>query len=212
MLFFTKKGRCYWLKVYEIPEGAKNTKGRAIQNLLNLESDDAVSVCLNIRKLADPDFCKTHFVVFCTKNGIVKKTCLEDYSRPRTNGVIAISIRPDDAVIDVVLTNGENELVLANKNGRAIRFHEDKIRTMGRTATGVRGMTLDGDGDEVVGMVCVYNLEKDTILVVSEKGYGKRSAVDDYRVTNRGGKGVKTLSITEKTGHLVAIINAIAAE
>ena len=209
MLFFTKKGRCYWLKVYEIPEGAKNTKGRAIQNLLNLESDDAVSVCLNIRKLADPDFCKTHFVVFCTKNGIVKKTCLEDYSRPRTNGVIAISIRPDDAVIDVVLTNGENELVLANKNGRAIRFHEDKIRTMGRTATGVRGMTLDGDGDEVVGMVCVYNLEKDTILVVSEKGYGKRSAVDDYRVTNRGGKGVKTLSITEKTGHLVAIINAI---
>ena len=209
MLFFTKKGRCYWLKVYEIPEGAKNTKGRAIQNLLNLESDDAVSVCLNIRKLSDPDFCKTHYVVFCTKNGIVKKTCLEDYSRPRTNGVIAISIRPDDAVIDVVLTNGKNEIVLANKNGRAIRFNEEKIRTMGRTATGVRGMTLDGNGDEVVGMVCVHDLEKDTILVVSEKGYGKRSVVDDYRVTNRGGKGVKTLSITEKTGALVAIINAL---
>ena len=209
MLFFTKKGRCYWLKVYEIPEGAKNTKGRAIQNLLNLENDDAVSVCLNIRKLSDPDFCKTHYVVFCTKNGIVKKTCLEDYSRPRTNGVIAISIRPDDAVIDVVLTNGKNEIVLANKNGRAIRFNEGKIRTMGRTATGVRGMTLDGNGDEVVGMVCVHDLEKDTILVVSEKGYGKRSVVDDYRVTNRGGKGVKTLNITEKTGALVAIINAL---
>ncbi len=209
MLFFTKKGRCYWLKVYEIPEGAKNTKGRAIQNLLNLESDDAVSVCLNIRKLSDPDFCKTHYVVFCTKNGIVKKTCLEDYSRPRTNGVIAISIRQDDEVIDVVLTNGKNEIVLANKNGRAIRFNEEKIRTMGRTATGVRGMTLDGNGDEVVGMVCVHDLEKDTILVVSEKGYGKRSVVDDYRVTNRGGKGVKTLSITEKTGALVAIINAL---
>ncbi len=209
MLFFTKKGRCYWLKVYDIPEGARNSKGRAIQNVLNLEGDDAVSVCLNIRKLENPDFCNSHYVVFCTKQGIVKKTCLADYSRPRANGVIAINIKDDDAVIDVVLTNGRNELILANKNGRAIRFNEDKIRVMGRTATGVRAMTLDGDDDEVVGMVCVYDLEKDTILVVSEKGFGKRSAVEDYRITNRGGKGVKTLSITEKTGKVVSIINAI---
>lgn len=209
MLFFTQKGRCYWLKVYDIPEGARSTKGRAIQNVLNLDSDDAVSVCLNIRKLENPEFCQSHYVVFCTKQGVVKKTCLADYSRPRANGVIAINIREDDAVIDVVLTNGENELILANRNGRAIRFNEDKIRVMGRTATGVRGMTLDGADDAVVGMVCVYNLEKDTILVVSEKGYGKRSAVEDYRMTNRGGKGVKTLSITDKTGQLVAIINAI---
>ena len=209
MLFFTKKGRCYWLKVYEIPEGARNSKGRAIQNVLNLENDDAVSVCLNIRKLNDAEFCHSHYVVFCTKQGIVKKTCLEDYSRPRANGVIAINIKEDDAVIDVVLTNGENELILANRSGRAIRFNEDKIRTMGRTATGVRGMTLENENDAVVGMVCVYNLEKDTVLVLSEKGYGKRSAVEDYRVTNRGGKGVKTLNITEKTGQLVAIINAI---
>ena len=209
MLFFTKKGRCYWLKVYDIPEGARNSKGRAIQNVLNLEGDDAVSVCLNIRKLENPDFCNSHYVVFCTKQGIVKKTCLADYSRPRANGVIAINIKEDDAVIDVVLTNGRNELILANKNGRAIRFNEDKIRVMGRTATGVRAMTLDGDDDEVVCMVCVYDLEKDTILVVSEKGVGKRSAVEDYRITNRGGKGVKTLSITEKTGKVVSIINAI---
>ena len=209
MLFFTKKGRCYWLKVYDIPEGARNSKGRAIQNVLNLEGDDAVSVCLNIRKLENPDFCNSHYVVFCTKQGIVKKTCLADYSRPRANGVLAINIKEDDAVIDVVLTNGRNELILANKNGRAIRFNEDKIRVMGRTATGVRAMTLDGDDDEVVGMVCVYDLEKDTILVVSEKGFGKRSAVEDYRITNRGGKGVKTLSITEKTGKVVSIINAI---
>ena len=209
MLFFTKKGRCYWLKVYDIPEGARNSKGRAIQNVLNLEGDDAVSVCLNIRKLENPDFCNSNYVVFCTKQGIVKKTCLADYSRPRANGVIAINIKEDDAVIDVVLTNGRNELILANKNGRAIRFNEDKIRVMGRTATGVRAMTLDGDDDEVVGMVCVYDLEKDTILVVSEKGFGKRSAVEDYRITNRGGKGVKTLSITEKTGKVVSIINAI---
>jgi len=209
MLFFTKKGRCYWLKVYDIPEGARNTKGRAIQNVLNLDSDDAVSVCLNIRKLADPEFCATHNVVFCTKNGIIKKTCLKDYSRPRSNGVIAINIREDDSVVDVVLTNGNNELIIANRKGRAIRFNESTVRTMGRTATGVKGITLDSQGDEVVGMVCVYNLQKDTVLVVSEKGYGKRSAVEDYRVTNRGGKGVKTLSITEKTGDLVAIVNAI---
>ena len=209
MLFFTKKGHCYWLKVYDIPEGARNTKGRAIQNVLNLDADDSVSVCLNIRKLGDPDFCKSHYVVFCTKQGVVKKTCLEEYSRPRTNGVIAISIREDDEVVDVVLTNGDNELIIANRNGRAIRFNESHIREMGRTATGVRGISLDEGGDEVVGMVCIHDLSKDTVLVVSEKGYGKRSAVDDYRVTNRGGKGVKTLSITDKTGKLVAILNAI---
>ena len=209
MLFFTKKGRCYWLKVYDIPEGARNTKGRAIQNVLNLDSDDAVSVCLNIRKLADPEFCATHNVVFCTKNGIIKKTSLKDYSRPRSNGVIAINIREDDSVVDVVLTNGSNELIIANRKGRAIRFNESTVRTMGRTATGVRGITLDSKNDEVVGMVCVYDLQKDTVLVVSEKGYGKRSAVEDYRITNRGGKGVKTLNITEKTGDLVAIVNAI---
>ena len=209
MLFFTKKGRCYWLKVYDIPEGARNTKGRAIQIVLNLDADDSVSVCLNIRKLGDPDFCKSHYVVFCTKQGVVKKTCLEEYSRPRTNGVIAISIREDDEVVDVVLTNGDNELIIANRNGRAIRFNESHIREMGRTATGVRGISLDEGGDEVVGMVCIHDLSKDTVLVVSEKGYGKRSAVDDYRVTNRGGKGVKTLSITDKTGKLVAILNAI---
>ena len=209
LLFFTRKGRCYWLKAYDVPETAKAGKGRAIQNLLNIDPDDSVKVCLTIRKLSDPEFCQNHYVIFCTRQGIVKKTCLSEYSHPRTNGVNAITIRPDDDVVDVVLTNGHNELVLANRNGRAIRFSEEHIRCMGRTATGVRGMTLDGDDDAVVGMVCIYNLEKDTILVVSENGYGKRSSVDDYRITNRGGKGVKTLSITEKTGKLVAIINAI---
>ncbi len=206
MLFFTAKGRCFWLKVYDIPEGAKNAKGRAIQNMLNIEPDDAVNACLHIRKLADADFCQSHYVVFCTKNGIVKKTCLTDYSRPRTNGVNAINIREDDRVVSVALTNGSDEIVIANRNGRAIRFNEDTIRTMGRTATGVRGFQLDADGeDEVVGMVCVNDPENETVMVVSEKGYGKRSAVGDYRKTNRGGKGVKTLDITEKTGKVVAI-------
>ena len=206
MLFFTAKGRCFWLKVYEIPEGTKNSKGRAIQNLLNIESDDAINACLHIRKLGDPTFCESHFVMFCTKNGVIKKTCLTEYSRPRTNGVNAITIREDDRVVSVCLTNGENEIILANRNGRAIRFAEDAVRTMGRTATGVRGMLLDEEGDdEVVGMVCVNDKEQETVMVVSEKGYGKRSAVEDYRMTNRGGKGVKTLSITEKTGKLVAI-------
>ncbi len=207
MLFFTAKGRCFWLKVYEIPEGAKNAKGRAIQNMLNIEPDDSVNACLHIRKLADADFCQSHFVVFCTKNGIVKKTCLSDYSRPRANGVNAINIREDDRVISVALTNGSDEIVIANRNGRAIRFNEDTVRTMGRTATGVRGFQLDHDdeADEVVGMVCVNDPENETVMVVSEKGYGKRSAVGDYRKTNRGGKGVKTLDITDKTGKVVAI-------
>ena len=206
MLFFTAKGRCFWLKVYEIPEGTKNAKGRAIQNMLNIDSDDSINACLHIRKLGDSEFCNSHYVLFCTKNGIVKKTCLSEYSRPRTNGVNAISIREDDRVIGVCLTNGEDEIILADRNGRAIRFSEDAVRTMGRTATGVRGMTLDDEPeDEVVGMVCINDKEKETVMVVSEQGYGKRSNVDDYRITNRGGKGVKTLSITEKTGKVVAI-------
>lgn len=207
MLFFTAKGRCYWLKVYEIPEGTKSSKGRAIQNMLNIEPDDAVNACLHIRRLADPDFCQTHYVIFCTHQGIVKKTCLADYSRPRANGVNAINIREDDRVVSVALTNGTDEIVVANRNGRAIRFNEDTVRAMGRTATGVRAIRLDENDPEdgVVGMVCVNNPDKETVLVVSEKGFGKRSAVTDYRVTNRGGKGVKTLDITEKIGKVVAI-------
>lgn len=206
MLFFTAKGRCFWLKVYEIPEGTKSSKGRAIQNMLNIDSDDSINACLHIRKLQDAEFCNSHYVIFCTKNGVVKKTCLSEYSRPRANGVNAITIREDDRVIGVCLTNGEDEIILANKNGRAIRFNESAIRTMGRTATGVRGMTLDEDGsDEVVGMVCINDKEHETVMVVSDQGYGKRSLVEDYRITNRGGKGVKTLSITDKTGRVVAI-------
>lgn len=206
MLFFTAKGRCFWIKAYEIPEGNKSSKGRAIQNMLNIDSDDSVNACLHIRKLNDPDFCNTHYVLFCTRSGIIKKTCLSEYSRPRVNGVNAISIRENDRVIGVCLTNGEDEIILANKNGRAIRFNENAVRAMGRTATGVRGMTLDEDGeDEVVGMICVHDLESETVMVVSEQGFGKRSSVPDYRITNRGGKGVKTLNITEKTGKVVAI-------
>ena len=206
MLFFTAKGRCFWLKVYEIPEGAKNSKGRAIQNMLNIDPDDSVNACLHIKKLNDAEFCRTHYVTFCTKQGIIKKTCLEDYSRPRANGVNAINIREDDRVVSVVLTNGEDEIVIANRNGRAIRFNENTVRAMGRTATGVRGFRIDEDGqDEVVGMICVNDPERETVLVVSENGYGKRTAVEDYRVTNRGGKGVKTLDVTDKTGKVVAI-------
>lgn len=206
MLFFTSKGRCFWLKVYELPEGNKTSKGRAIQNMLNIESDDSINACLHIRKLGDADFCNSHYVIFCTKNGVVKKTCLSEYSRPRANGVNAITIREDDRVIGVCLTNGEDEIILANRNGRAIRFNENAIRAMGRTATGVKGITLDEDKpDEVVGMICINDKEKESVMVVSEQGYGKRSLVDDYRITNRGGKGVKTLSITDKTGLVVAI-------
>lgn len=206
MLFFTAKGRCYWLKVYELPEGAKNSKGRAIQNMLNIEPDDSINACLHIRKLADAEFCKTHFVLFCTKEGVIKKTCLSEYSRPRVNGVNAINIREEDRVVSVVLTNGTDEIVIANRNGRAIRFNEEVVRSMGRTATGVRGIRLDEDGqDEVVGMICINDPENETVMVVSENGYGKRSAVADYRVTNRGGKGVKTLDITERTGPVIAI-------
>ena len=205
MMFFTKKGRCYWLKCYEIPEGAKNSKGRAIQNLLNIESDDSISAFLRLRGLDDENFVNSHYVVFATKQGVIKKTCLEAYSRPRANGVIAINLVEGDEVIEVRLTNGHNELVLADRNGRAVRFNESTVRAMGRVSTGVRGMKLDEGDDEVVGMVVINKPEEETIMVVSENGYGKRSQVEDYRVTNRGGKGVKTLSITEKTGRLVAI-------
>ena len=207
MLFFTRKGRCYWLKCYEIPEGDKNFKGRAIQNMLNIEPDDSVNALLRLRGLNDEEFVKSHYVVFATKNGTVKKTSLEAYSRPRTNGVNAINIVEGDEVVDVRLTNGKNEIILANRNGRAVRFDEDSIRTMGRVSTGVRGMKLDYGDDQVVGMIVVNNAETETVMVVSENGYGKRSQVEDYRKTNRGGKGVKTFSITEKTGRLVAIKN-----
>ncbi|MDP4203228.1 MAG: DNA gyrase subunit A [Bacteroidota bacterium] len=216
MLFFTQKGRCYWLKVYDIPEGTKNSKGRAIQNLLNIESDDKVNAFIRIKQLEDPEFTQSHYLVFCTKQGVIKKTSLEAYSRPRSNGVNAITIREDDEVIQVRLTDGKSEVVMANRNGRAIRFNETKVREMGRTATGVRGMTLDDDDDAVVGMVCI-KAANETVLVVSEKGYGKRTLLDEvdengnveavYRVTNRGGKGVKTMNISEKTGKLVTIKN-----
>ena len=215
LLFFTQKGRCYWQKCYEIPEGDKNSKGRAIQNMLNIEPDDQINAVLRIKKFDDQEFLNSHFVVFATKQGLVKKTCLEAYSRPRTNGVIAININEGDQVVSVRLTNGNNELILANRNGRAVRFHEDEVRTMGRVSTGVIGMRLDGGDDEVVGMICVNDPDTETVMVVSENGYGKRSLIvekdedgsvhDVYRKTARGAKGVKTLNITEKTGSLVAI-------
>ena len=206
MMFFTQRGKCYWLKVYEIPEGTKISKGRAIQNLLNIEPGDVVTAYLRVKNLNDQDFINSHYVVFCTKDGVIKKTLLEQYSRPRQNGVNAITIREDDRVIEVRMTNGDNEIIIANRNGRAIRFHESTVRCMGRTATGVRGITLDEDGqDEVIGMICIKDPETESIMVVSEQGYGKRSEIEDYRITNRGGKGVKTLNITEKTGKLVAI-------
>ncbi|MDR2474407.1 MAG: DNA gyrase subunit A [Bacteroidales bacterium] len=212
ILFFTQKGRCYWLKVYEIPEGAKNTKGRAIQNLLNIDGNDKVNAFIRVKMLNDETFNRSHYLLFCTKKGIIKKTSLEAYSRPRQNGVNAITIREDDQVIQVRMTDGNNQILMANSNGRAIRFHESAVREMGRTATGVRGMTLDDDGaDEVIGMICMKDIKKETIMVVSKQGYGKRTLLTDedgedvYRITNRGGKGVKTLNVTEKTGKLVAI-------
>ncbi|MBQ9072869.1 MAG: DNA gyrase subunit A, partial [Muribaculaceae bacterium] len=205
MLFFTQKGRCYWLKVYELPEGAKNTKGRAIQNLLNIEPDDAVNAFIRIKGLDDKEFVNSHNLIFATKKGVIKKTKLEAYSRPRSNGVNAIIIREEDQLIQVELTDGNSEILLANRNGRAIRFHESKVREMGRVSTGVRGMTLDDENDEVVGMICMSQNSENNVMVISEKGYGKRSLLEDYRITNRGGKGVKTINVTEKTGHLVAM-------
>ncbi len=226
MLFFTQKGRCYWLKVYEIPEGNKNSKGRAIQNMLNIDADDKVNAFIRVKGLDDKEYINSHYLIFCTKQGVIKKTSLEAYSRPRQNGVNAITIREDDQVIQVRLTDGDSHVLMANKNGRAIRFHEGKVREMGRTATGVRGMELDNDGqDEIVGMICVKPSDKETVLVVSQQGYGKRTWLDEmdengefvldengetipvYRITNRGGKGVRTMNITEKTGKLVAIKN-----
>ena len=205
LLFFTRKGRCYWQKCYEVPEGDKNSKGRAIQNMLNIESDDAINAVLRVKNFNDEEFLKTHFVVFATKKGIIKKTCLEAYRHQRAIGVKAININDDDEVVAVRLTNGHNELLLANRNGRAVRFNEDQVRTMGRVSTGVIGMRLDEGDDELVGMVCVNDPQTEAIMVVSENGYGKRSDVEDYRKTSRGAKGVKTLAVTEKTGRLVAI-------
>ena len=205
MLFFTQRGKCYWMKVYDIPEGSKNSKGRAIQNLLNIDSDDKVNAFIRVKNLQDPEFNTTHNLVFCTKQGIIKKTKLEAYSRPRQKGVNAIIIREDDQVIQVGLTNGDSEIIIANRYGRAIRFHESKVREMGRMSTGVKAITLDDGKDEVVGMVCINDKEKETVMVVSEQGYGKRSFVEDYRITNRGGKGVKTMNITDKTGDLIAL-------
>ena len=206
ILFFTEKGRCYWLKVYDIPEGAKNSRGRAIQNILNLDSDNRITASIAIKSLDDKEFNDSHFLVFCTSNGTIKKTVLSDYSRPRQNGINAINLVDNDKVVNVLLTNGENELLIANSNGRAVRCNENTVRSMGRSSIGVRGMTLDNDGqDHVIGMVAVSNPESETILIVSELGYGKRSDIEDYRKTNRGGKGVKTINITEKTGKLISI-------
>ncbi|MDE6782451.1 MAG: DNA gyrase subunit A, partial [Paramuribaculum sp.] len=205
LLFFTERGKCYWIKVYDLPEGAKNSKGRAIQNLLNIEPDDAVNAVIKIKKLDDEEFVKSHNLVFCTRDGVIKKTSLEEYSRPRANGVKAIIIREEDKLISVELTDGNSEIVIANRRGRAIRFHESKVREMGRVTTGVRGMTLDGDDDAVVGMICMPQDTVNNVLVLSENGFGKRSVLDDYRITNRGGKGVKTMNITDKTGLMVAI-------
>ena len=207
MLFFTQSGRCYWLKVYDIPEGSKNSKGRAIQNLLNIASDDKVKAFINVKRLDDAQFVNTHYLVFCTKGGVIKKTKLEAYSRPRQNGVNAIIIRDGDELLQVRMTNGNEEVLMANKNGRAIRFNENTVREMGRMSAGVKGMTLDGGDDEVVGMITMTGDSTETVMVVSEQGYGKRSDIEDYRITNRGGKGVKTLNITDKTGRLVDIKN-----
>ncbi len=205
MLFFTEKGKCFWLRVYEIPEGSKTSKGRAIQNLINIETDDKVMAFVHTGDLKDTEYVNSHNVIMVTKKGTVKKTSLEQYSRPRQNGINAITIKEDDSLLEAKLTRGDSQVMIALKSGKAIRFEEEKVRPMGRTASGVRGITLGHDKDEVIGMVCVNDLEKENILVVSENGYGKRSSLDDYRITNRGGKGVKTINITEKTGELIAI-------
>jgi DNA gyrase subunit A len=208
LLLFTEQGRCFWLKVYEIPEGAKATKGRPIQNLINIPSDDKIKAFVNVLNLKDPEYLENNFIIMVTKNGIIKKTSLEAYSRPRANGINAITVRDGDELLQARMTDGESEILLAKRKGKAIRFPEQKVRPMGRTAAGVRGVTLESADDEVIGMICVNpNVKTSNILVVSEKGYGKRSDLDDYRVTGRGGKGVKTISITEKTGDLVGIMD-----
>ena len=206
MLFFTEKGKCFWLKVYEIPEGTKQAKGRAIQNLLNIDPDDKVKAYINLLTLKDEDYINSNYIVLCSRKGIIKKTTLEAYSRPRQNGVNAITIKEGDQLLEAKLTNGKNDIMLAVKSGKAIRFPEEKVRPMGRTASGVRGITLGSEDDEVIGMICVEP-EKANVLVVSENGYGKRSDIEDYRTTNRGGKGVKTINLTEKTGSLIALLD-----
>ncbi len=205
MLFFTQKGKCYWMRVYEIPEGAKATKGRAIQNLINIDPDDKVLAFINVKDLKDQEYLDNHYIIMCTKNGVVKKTTLEAYSRPRQNGIIAINVREGDQLLEAKLTDGQSHMLMALKSGRAIHFPEEKVRPMGRNASGVKGITLAGKDDEVIGMICITDPEASSVLVVSENGYGKRSSVEDYRITNRGGKGVKTLNITDKTGKLIAI-------
>ncbi|KAA6351875.1 DNA gyrase subunit A [termite gut metagenome] len=205
MMFFTQKGKCYWLKVYEIPEGTKNSKGRAIQNLLNIDVNDRVQAFLCLKELSDKEYIRSHYVVFCTKRGVIKKTLLEEFSRPRLNGINAIKFREDDQLVEVCLSDGNSDIIMASRNGQAIRFSESILRSMGRGARGVRGMKLSGEGNEIVGMICIQNPETDSVLIVSEQGYGKRSLLGAYRKTNRGGKGVKTMNVTEKTGNLVAI-------
>jgi DNA gyrase subunit A len=207
LLIFTQKGKCFWMRIFEIPEGSKTSKGRAIQNLLNIESDDKVLAYIPVLNLKDEEYINGNNVILCTKQGMIKKTTLEAYSRPRTNGINAITIKDNDELLEARLTNGENEIVMALKSGKAIRFPEQKVRAVGRTAQGVKGVTLQSPKDEVIGMICVTSGDESDILVVAEKGYGKRSAIADYRVTNRGGKGVKTINITDKTGELIAIKN-----
>ena len=204
LLIFTEFGKVFWKKVWEIPEGTKVAKGRAIQNLINIESEDSIKAVINVTTLADEDYINNNFIIMCTKNGVIKKTSLKAYSRPRQNGINAITIREGDKLLDISLTTGDNHIIIAKKSGKAVHFSESDVRPMGRTAAGVKGVTLEGTDDCVVGMVCV-NREEANLLVVSENGYGKRSSIDDYRITKRGGKGVKTLNITEKTGKLVAI-------
>jgi DNA gyrase subunit A len=204
LLFFTEQGRCFWLRAFEVPEGTKSSKGRAIQNLLNLPQDDKIKAYINVKNLADQEYTSNNFIIMCTKNGVIKKTTLEAYSRPRANGINAITVRDGDTLLEARLTNGTNEIMLASRQGKVVRFNETKVRPMGRNASGVKGIKLAEKNDEVVGMICICNAESD-VMVVSSKGYGKRSAMDEYRVTNRGGKGVKTINITDKTGELISI-------
>jgi len=205
MLFFTEQGRCFWMRVFEIPEGTRQSKGRAIQNLINLPQDDKVLAFINVLNLKDEEYINNHFIVMCTKQGIIKKTSLEAYSRPRVNGINAITVREGDTLLEAKLTNGEQDIMLAVKSGKAIRFPESKVRSMGRNASGVRAITVDSENDEVVGMIVVQEGDGFDVMVVSEQGYGKRSALEDYRITNRGGKGVKTITVTDKTGELVSL-------
>ncbi len=206
MLFFSQQGKCFWLKVYEIPEGSKTSKGRAIQNIINLPKEDKIMAYINTKDLKDEEYINSHFIVMCTRKGVIKKTSLEQYSRPRTNGINAITIREGDQLLSAKMTTGKSQIMMAVKSGKSIRFEEEKVRAMGRTAAGVRGIRLANDNDEVVGMICIDDTES-SVLVVSENGYGKRSDIDDYRITNRGGKGVKTINITEKTGSLISLKN-----